>query len=220
MWCIMSRRLRRMQIVKQKRALGLISIANSYAVRYNQKRLTALQKCRNNGKFVSEYSSVCSSNPPKRQLYNHSTIIVLVCARQRKAVCAPQPLHHVPSPLPLLYQRIEGVESSSARHSAPHHSLNAHRLLQHRKQLVRQHPAARGVAQLQHQLQPLLVESVQRSHLCSYQRFHQRLVVLPVPLPQRLAPFASPPRLQTLHQHGRARRLAAALAEHDGKTRR
>lgn len=56
----MSRRLRRMQIVKQKRALGLINIANSYAVRYNQKRLTALQKCRSNGKFVSEYFPVCS----------------------------------------------------------------------------------------------------------------------------------------------------------------
>ena len=52
------RRLARMQILKQKRALGLIHIANSYAVRYNQKRLTALQKSRYNGKFVSEYSSV------------------------------------------------------------------------------------------------------------------------------------------------------------------
>lgn len=52
------RRLARMQILKQKRSLGLIHIANSYAVRYNQKRLTALQKSRYNGKFVSEYSSV------------------------------------------------------------------------------------------------------------------------------------------------------------------
>ena len=52
------RRLARMQILKQKRALGLIHIANSYAVRYNQKRLTALQKSRYNGKFISEYSSV------------------------------------------------------------------------------------------------------------------------------------------------------------------
>ena len=52
------RRLARMQILKQKRSLGLIHIANSYAVRYNQKRLTALQKSRYNGKFISEYSSV------------------------------------------------------------------------------------------------------------------------------------------------------------------
>ena len=52
------RRLVRMQILKQKRSLGLIHIANSYAVRYNQKRLTALQKSRYNGKFISEYSSV------------------------------------------------------------------------------------------------------------------------------------------------------------------
>ena len=52
------RRLVRMQILKQKRALGLIHIANSYAVRYNQKRLTALQKSRYNGKFISECWSV------------------------------------------------------------------------------------------------------------------------------------------------------------------
>lgn len=55
---VMCRRLVRMQILKQKRALGLIHIANSYAIRYNQKRLTALQKSRYNGKFISEYSSV------------------------------------------------------------------------------------------------------------------------------------------------------------------
>ena len=45
------RRLRRSMILKQKRALGLISINNCRKVRYQQKQVTALSKNRVNGKF-------------------------------------------------------------------------------------------------------------------------------------------------------------------------
>lgn len=45
------RRLRRMHILKQRRALGLISVSNCRKVRYQQKQVTAMQKTRVNGKF-------------------------------------------------------------------------------------------------------------------------------------------------------------------------
>lgn len=45
------RRLQRMSIIKQKRALGLISAGNCRKVRYKQKQVTAFQKTRVNGKF-------------------------------------------------------------------------------------------------------------------------------------------------------------------------
>lgn len=45
------RRLRRIMILKQKRALGLISVNNCRKVRYQQKQVTAMQKTRINGKF-------------------------------------------------------------------------------------------------------------------------------------------------------------------------
>ena len=57
------RRLRRMMIVKKKRELGLINIANSKTVRYAQKQSTAFKKARLNGKFtaVSAFvESVCN----------------------------------------------------------------------------------------------------------------------------------------------------------------
>ena len=53
------RRLYRMLVVKKKRALGLINIANSRVVRYRQKQVTAMQKARSNGKFVVSYF-ICS----------------------------------------------------------------------------------------------------------------------------------------------------------------
>ena len=159
-----------------------------------------LPHCRN----VAAMESLCLSiflfvhaNAAKRQLYNHSTI-VLVCARQRKAMCAPQPLQ-LHSAFPFLHERVEGIKSSSTRHTTPCHPFDVHRLLQHRVQLVRQHSAARSMTQLQHHLQPLLVKPVERRHLSLRQRTHQGLVVLSVSLPQRVAPFSSPPRLKALH---------------------
>ena len=47
------RRLYRKQILKKKRELGLINIANSKVIRYKQKQTTAMQKNRCNGKFAS-----------------------------------------------------------------------------------------------------------------------------------------------------------------------
>jgi hypothetical protein len=58
------RRQRRMMIVKRKRELGLIHIANSRAVRYQQKQATAFKKTRLNGKFSAAvtFLSVCSEH--------------------------------------------------------------------------------------------------------------------------------------------------------------
>lgn len=53
------RRLYRKQILKKKRELGLINIANSKVIRYKQKQTTAMQKNRCNGKFASVMCSVC-----------------------------------------------------------------------------------------------------------------------------------------------------------------
>ena len=52
------RRLYRKQILKKKRELGLINIANSKVIRYKQKQTTAMQKNRCNGKFASVMCSV------------------------------------------------------------------------------------------------------------------------------------------------------------------
>ena len=58
------RRQRRMMIVKRKRELGLIHIANSRAVRYQQKQATAFKKTRLNGKFSAAvtFSTLCSEH--------------------------------------------------------------------------------------------------------------------------------------------------------------
>ena len=59
-YVLISRRLRRMIIVKKKRELGLINIANSKAVRYTQKQTTAFKKARRNGKFTAVSAFVYS----------------------------------------------------------------------------------------------------------------------------------------------------------------
>ncbi|CBK24180.2 uncharacterized protein [Blastocystis hominis] len=56
------RRLYRKQILKKKRELGLINIANSKVIRYKQKQTTAMQKNRCNGKFASVLWSVCKKH--------------------------------------------------------------------------------------------------------------------------------------------------------------
>ena len=56
----MNRRLRRMQIIKHKRMLGLINPSNANMVRYKQKQATALLKSRSKGRFIpDDYLSVC-----------------------------------------------------------------------------------------------------------------------------------------------------------------
>ena len=54
-----------MMIVKKKRELGLINIANSKTVRYAQKQSTAFKKARLNGKFTAVSAfvySVCNKS--------------------------------------------------------------------------------------------------------------------------------------------------------------
>ena len=50
-----------MLVVKKKRELGLINIANSKVIRYKQKQTTAMQKNRCNGKFAVVLCRVCSN---------------------------------------------------------------------------------------------------------------------------------------------------------------
>ena len=51
-----------MLILKKKRELGMINIANSKVIRYKQKQTTAMQKLRCNGKFACVMYSVCKKH--------------------------------------------------------------------------------------------------------------------------------------------------------------
>ena len=97
----MNRRLRRMQIVKHKRMLGLINPLNANMVRYKQKQATALLKSRSKGRFIpDDYFPVCykpmnakSVGDGLQNLNTHAVFHKGFCICENECISSPHHCH-------------------------------------------------------------------------------------------------------------------------------